>query len=141
VGNSSGTGGKSPQTITQQKGLKMKTFKDVAAQGEITIIRVKPGIKIEGRPLDMERGMLIIGHSETQHDHVLEHTRGATVTVLDGAPEGMKILHMILTEANSLVHKRDHDTHETIALEPGEYNIRIAREYDPYAELARQSMD
>ena len=28
-----------------------------------------------------------------------------------------------------------------IMLEPGEYEFRIAREYDPYAELARQSQD
>lgn len=119
----------------------MKTFTKTAAQGEITIRRVAPGGKIKGAPLQLERGMLIIGHSETQHDHVLEHSRGATVTVLDNAPEGMRILHMILTEANSLVHKRGHDTHETIALEPGEYDIRIAREFDHYAELARQSAD
>jgi hypothetical protein len=123
----------------------MKSFNKIAAQGEITLRRIgdapsKPK-KLDGKPLALERGMLIIGHSETQHDHVLEHTRGATVTVMDRAPEGMRILHMILTEANSLVHKRDHDTHETIALPPGEYDIRIAREYDPYAELARQSMD
>ncbi len=119
----------------------MKTFTKVAAQGEITIVRVNNGSKFAGTPLKLERGMLIIGHSETQHDHVLEHIRGATVTVLDTAPEGMRILHMILTEANSLVHKRNHDTHETIALEPGEYNVRIAREFDHYAELARQSAD
>lgn len=119
----------------------MLKFIKTAAQGEITIRRVEPGTKIEGKPLPLERGMLIIGHSETQHDHVLEHTQGATVTVLDHAPDGMRILHAILTEANSLVHKRDHDTHETIALEPGEYDIRIAREFDHYAELARQSAD
>lgn len=119
----------------------MKTFKKVAAQGEITILRVAPGAKAEGKPLALERGMLIIGHSETQHDHVLEHNRGATVTVLDRAPEGMKILHMVIAEANALVHNRDHDTHETIALEPGEYEIRIAREFDHYGELARQSAD
>lgn len=115
------------------------------AQGEITIIRVgdasaKPPA-LSGKPLPLERGMLIICHSEAQHDHVLEHTRGATVTVLDKAPEGMRVLHMILTEANSLVHKRGHDTHDTIALEPGEYSVRIAREFDHYAELARQSAD
>lgn len=119
----------------------MKSFKSVAAQGEITIRRVKSGAKVEGKLLALERGMLIIGHSETQHDHVLEHVRGATVTVSDTAPAGMKILHMILTEANSLVHNREHDTHESIMLEPGEYEFRIAREFDHYAELARQSAD
>lgn len=124
----------------------MKTFKTVAAQGEITIRRLGPvPVKIGTlpgySPLKPERGMLIIGHSETQHDHVLEHSRGVTVTVLDSAPEGMRILHMILVEANSLVHLRDHDTHEPIKLEPGEYSVRIAREFDHYAELARQSAD
>jgi hypothetical protein len=119
----------------------MKSFNKVAAQGEITIRRVKASAAIVGKPLPHEHGMLIIGHSETGHHHCLEHTRGAAVTVLDHAPEGMKLLHMILTEANSLVHKRGHDTHETIMLEPGEYDVRIAREYDPYAELARKSAD
>ena len=127
--------------MRQPRRPRMKTFTKIAAQGEITIIRVTPGTKVEGKPLGLERGMLIIGHSETQHDHVLEHDRGASVTVLDRAPEGMKILHMVIAEANALVHKRDHDTHETIALEPGEYEVRIAREFDHYAELARQSAD
>jgi hypothetical protein len=119
----------------------MKSFKKIAAQGEITIRRAIPGAAIKGTVLALERGMLIIGHSETGHHHVLEHTRGATVTVLDNAPPGMKILHMILDEANALVHQRVHDTHETIMLEPGEYDVRIAREFDHYAELARQSAD
>ena len=118
----------------------MLTFSKIAAQGEITIRRVG-GIKPVGKPLPLENGKLIIGHSETGHHHVLEHTRGATVTVLDKAPEGMRVLHMILTEANSLVHNRAHDTHEAIALEPGEYSVRVAREFDHYAELARQSAD
>lgn len=118
----------------------MKTFKMIAAQGEITIRRIA-GVKPAGKPLPLENGKLIIGHSETGHHHVLEHTRGATVTVLDKAPEGMKILHAILTEPNKLVHERGHDTHETIVLPPGEYEFRIAREFDHYQELARQSAD
>jgi hypothetical protein len=112
-----------------------------AAQGEITILRVHGGGCGEGKTLPLERGKLVIGHSETGHNHVLEHVRGATVTVLDTAPEGMKILYAILAEPNTLIHLRDHDTHEPIALEPGEYEIRIAREFDHYAELARQSAD
>lgn len=124
----------------------MKTFKQIAAQGEITIRRIGPvprhrKLGVGFSLMLPEKGKFIIGHSETQHDHVLEHTRGATVTVLDNAPAGMKILHMILTEPNCLIHNRDHDTHETIALEPGEYDVRIAREFDHYAELARQSAD
>lgn len=122
----------------------MKSFLKVAAQGEITIIRVgevPTSKKLDGDPLTLEHGQLIIGHSETGHHHVLERTSGATVTVSDRAPAGMKILHAILTEVNALVHVRGHDTHETIGLLPGEYEFRIAREFDHYAELARQSQD
>lgn len=123
----------------------MKTFNKVAAQGEITLVRLgdapNRAAKIIGKPLAMETGKLIIGHSETGHHHVLEHTRGASVTVLDRAPEGMRILHAILDEPNKLIHERGHDTHETIELQPGEYEFRIAREFDHYAELARQSAD
>lgn len=123
----------------------MKTFIRCAAQGEIMIRRIggvphKPR-RVAGKPLELERGKLIIGHSETQHDHVLERSTGVTVTVLDRAPDGMRILHAILTEPNTLIHERGYDTHESIALEPGEYEIRIAREFDHYAELARQSAD
>jgi hypothetical protein len=121
----------------------MKSFQKIAAQGEITIIRIGdvPKKKLTGTPLALEAGKLIIGHSETGHHHVLERTSGASVTVLDRVPEGMRILRAILDEPNKLVHERGHDTHETIALPPGEYEFRIAREYDPYAELARQSAD
>lgn len=123
----------------------MKTFSRVAAQGEITLVRIgdapKRAAKIAGRPLALEAGKLIIGHSETGHHHVLEHVRGASVMVLDRAPEGMRILHAILEEPNKLIHERGHDTHETIELQPGEYEFRIAREFDHYAELARQSAD
>lgn len=118
----------------------MKQFSKVAAQGEITIIRVASA-KGDGKPLALEGGKFIIGHSETGHHHVLERTKGATVTVLDRAPEGMKILHAILAEPNKLIHERGHDTHETIELPAGEYEFRIAREFDHYAELARQSAD
>lgn len=121
----------------------MHTFKTVAAQGEITIVRIGnvANVKLTGAPLPLEGGRFIIGHSETGHHHVLERKAGATVSVLDRAPEGMKILHAILTEPNKLIHERGHDTHEAIELAPGEYHFRIAREFDHYAELARQSAD
>lgn len=122
----------------------MLKFNKVAAQGEITIVRigdVPQAKKVDGKPLALENGKFIIGHSETGHHHVLERTAGATVTVFEHAPAGMKVLHAILTEANSLVHERGHDTHETINLGPGEYEFRISREFDHYAELARQSQD
>ena len=124
----------------------MKTFQLVAAQGEITILRIgdvpaKRSRRKGCTPLQMENGRLVIGHSESGHNHVLSRNDGADVMVLDSPPAGMRILYAILKNPTSLDHLREHDTHESIMLDPGEYEIRIAREYDPYAELARQSAD
>ena len=122
----------------------MKFFKICAAQGEITIRRigdVRKELPKGFSPLALERGKYIIGHSETQHDHVLSAVEGVEVGVLDKPPEGMRILYAILREPTALEHLRPHDTHEPIMLDAGTYEIRIAREYDPYAELARRSAD
>jgi hypothetical protein len=121
----------------------MKSFQRVAAQGEITIIRlgdVPSNRKMTGTPLKPDGKHFVIGHSETGHHHVIDAT-DASVTVLDRAPEGMRILRAILESPTSLDHQRDHDTHESIALPPGEYEFRIGREFDPYAEIARRQAD
>lgn len=124
----------------------MKTFKTTAAQGEIMIRRIgdvpaTPGFGPGFVALHLEHGRFVIGHSETGHHHVLSCIDGCSVAVMERPPEGMRILRAIIENPMSLDHQRDHDTHESIALPPGEYEFRIAREYDPYAELARQSMD
>jgi hypothetical protein len=122
----------------------MQNFKLVAAQGEITIRRIggvpkRPSWK-GYTPLKQEGGRYIVGHSETGHHHVLT-AAGAAVGVLDKPPEGMRILRVILDNPNVLEHLRPFDTHEPITLEPGEYEFRIGREYDPYKELARRQAD
>ena len=123
----------------------MKSFKNVCAQGEITIRRLGPLPKNRKLPngysaLKLEGRHYVIGHSETGHHHVID-AAGATVGVLDKPPAGMRVLYMILENPLALVHLRGHDTHETITNEPGVYEVRIAREFDHYAELARQSAD
>lgn len=124
----------------------MLTFKTTAAQGEITIRRIgdlpaKRSLPSGFTAMAPEKGKFIIGHSETGHHHVLSRTDGCDIAVMDVPPAGMKILRAILENPTSLVHLRDHDTHEPIQLLPGEYEFRIAREFDHYAELARQSAD
>ncbi len=119
----------------------MKTFTLRAAQGEIQITRlgdIKHPIP-SVTPLPLEGGKAIIGHSKTGHHHVLDHP--ADVRVATDAPDGMRVLYAILTEPNALIHERGHDTHEAIAFEPGVYEFRIGREFDPYAEIARRQAD
>lgn len=123
----------------------MMMFTRIAAQGEITIRRIGDVPTEKKLPegystLQPEGGRYIVGHSETGHHHVIG-AKGASVAVLDRAPEGMRILRAILDNPTMLEHQRDHDTHEPIALEPGEYEFRIGREFDPYQELARQQAD
>lgn len=117
----------------------MKNFVKVAAQGEVSIR------KIDALPdglvlMEKERGKWIIGKSETHHDHVLL-AEAPRVFESTKAPEGMRIIYAVLDTAGELVHERGHDTHETIAFEPGIYEIRLGREFDPYAELARSVAD
>lgn len=117
----------------------MKTFTAVAAQGEITIRRIDK-VPAGCTPMKPEGGKFIVGHSETGHHHVIS-AAGADVQVLDRPPEGMRILYAAIEQATQLQHLRDHDTHEAIGLEPGIYEFRVAREFDHYGELARQSAD
>lgn len=123
----------------------MKSFQIVAAQGEISIRKIGDLPKNKKLPkgctaLKADGRHFIIGHSETGHHHVID-ADGAVVGVMDAPPAGMRILYTILENPTELEHLRPHDTHETIVVEPGVYEIRIAREFDHYAELARQSAD
>jgi hypothetical protein len=120
----------------------MKTFTSSAAQGEISI-RIVKSMPNDVTPLSPENGKLVIGHSETGHHHVLE--RPAPVFVSKTAPDGMRVLYMLLDEPNALIHDRPFDTHEAIALnataDGAIAEFRIGREFDPYAEVARQQAD
>lgn len=117
----------------------MKSFIKSAAQGEITIRRVEV-LPADVRPMALESGKFIIGHSETGHHHVMDR-HSKSVFESTKAPSGMRVLYAVLEGAGELVHERGHDTHETISFGPGIYEFRLGREYDPYAELARQVAD
>lgn len=121
----------------------MKLIDDCAAQGEIYIRRIaEPGADFlrGGEPLAPENGRLIIGHSETGHHHAMS-PGGVTVMEMPSAHPGVRILRMIVEEPKELVHERSYDTHETLGFAPGAYEIRLDREYDPYAQLARSVAD
>ena len=124
----------------------MKTIdrKTPAAQGEITIYPVARAPKnflAGGKPLAEEKGRFIIGHSETGHHHVIERG-GVDVVEMPSPGPGIRLLRMIVADPDkALVHERPYDTHEALGFAPGAYEIRIGREYDPYAQLARQQAD
>lgn len=122
----------------------MKIIDKTAAQGEITIRRIAQAPRDflgGGTPLEVKDGRFIIGHSETGHHHVIAQG-GVDVMEMPAPTAGIRLMHMIVADPDkALVHERGHDTHEAIGLPPGSYEIRIGREYDPYAQLARLQAD
>lgn len=111
----------------------------IGAQGEITFFRV--GALPDGLVPHAEkdnRGRPIISHSESGHHHVLD--RAVQVLEKPDAPAGMRILYALLDEPAALIQDAP-DAHGQHALDPGVIEFRIAREYDPFTEQARQVAD
>ena len=104
----------------------MKTFKTIAAQGDALLKRIDKlpeGLKAA----KSENGKFIIAHSETGHNHtVLE--KGAQM-LIDQTNEF--IAYLEVSNDTELTHERSFDTHESLLLTPGIYEIRRQREYTP----------
>lgn len=128
----------------------MKTFKNQAAQGDFLIIRIDalPEMsKLEViAPTD---GKIIVAHSETGHNHVMEAVR-PTYKATAYKPAGVADadlyelflkVDMLGDEAGvaGIEHLRSFDTHETLGVPPGNYRIVRQREY--VAEGFRRAAD
>lgn len=109
----------------------MITFKNQAAQGDLYIRRID-AIPESAKPMASQDGQFIVAHSETGHHHVIAERPG--VQVYETNDPLVSYLQVIeATEATEalLEHLRGHDTHETIAIPPGTYELRRQREYTP----------
>jgi hypothetical protein len=110
----------------------------MAAQGDFIIMRIND-IPANVERIEPENGVYVVAHSETGHNHVMEMDR-----VEAFKPAGVKevdLYQMFLnveapTEIN---HLRSFDTHETLLVPPGKYEIRRQREY--VAEGFRRAQD
>lgn len=112
----------------------------IGAQGEITIFRIVGDMPAGLVPHDEKDrlGRPIISHSESGSHHILD----GAIDVLEkpDAPEGMRVLYALLDEPMSLVQDAS-DAHGAHMLEPGLYEFRIAREFDPFSEQVRRVAD
>ena len=70
-------------------------------------------------------GKIIVGHSETGHHHVVD-ADCATLTRVDPFTAFCTV-----RKATRLTHHREYDTHPAIELQPGMYEFRTGREFDP----------
>ena len=115
----------------------MTTF----AQGEIYVR------KLDQAPAELvafdeknARGEWIISHSESGHHHLLE---ADGVTVMErkaNAPAGVQVL-IAIVENPSRLYQDAGNAHEAHDLSSGIYEMRIAREYDPFTQQARRVAD
>lgn len=112
----------------------------IAQQGEAKVYRIDAipaGITAKG----VERtasGAAIISHSESGHHHVIDC--GAVMERTDGVPSGMRVLYAIVTAPTSL--RQDAAVpHDPVMLDPGIYEFRVQREFDPFLEQARRVAD
>lgn len=111
----------------------------IANQGEIRIDRIEAMPASETKAFDEknEKGW-IISHSEQGHHHIL----GGDCEVLErnGAPAGARILYAIVKEPAKLFQDAA-VPHQPVDLDPGIYEFRIKREFDPFAEQVRRVAD
>lgn len=113
----------------------------VAQQGEVKVYKITAlpdGIQTQA-PERTATGAVIISHSESGHHHVIA---GADVLErTNDVPAGMRILYAIVRDPTAL--RQDASTpHGEIPLEGDSiYELRVSREYDPFAEQARHVAD
>lgn len=114
----------------------MKTFENMAAQGDVLLIRIKE-LPATAAQAAAEGGEYIVGHSETGHSHVVAERPG--VEFFTDTSDPLTAYLRILSIDVALEHKRSFDTHETISIKPGTYKIRRQREHT--AEGWRRAQD
>lgn len=109
----------------------MRTFTNACAQGDVHFIRVA-AIPADAKPLSAINGRIVVTHSETGHDHVMVLDRAAdTPAVIMCQGDNPLVAWLEVNRPTALEHLRPHDTHEPIMFEPGVYEIRRQREYEP----------
>lgn len=113
--------------------------KPIANQGEIRIDMIDELPEAETKEFAERNAKgYIISHSESGHHHIL----GGNVEVMErvDVPEGARILYAIVKEPTQLFQDAS-VPHKPVELEPGLYEFRIKREFDPFLNLARQVAD
>jgi hypothetical protein len=99
----------------------------MAAQGDLIIRRVA-GIPKEFSAVQRDPAEpVVVAHSETGHNHAI-HAEG----VIQYEASNPLICYLQITDKFAdLVHHRAWDTHGTLRLSPGNYQVKRAREYTP----------
>ncbi len=109
----------------------MKTFKDNAAQGDLMIRRIEK-LPAGAKKVESEKGFHVVAHSETGHNHVIaDRPNVALYTTNDPMISYLEVIEATDETETLLEHLRSFDTHETIKIPAGVFEIRRQREYTP----------
>ena len=79
----------------------------------------------------------IVGHSETGHHHVLEAEKASKFDIIIKGED----MYVSSKQVTNLVHKKTHDIHKTVKVQPGFYKVIRKNEYDPFQQVIRQVWD
>ncbi|SRR6266516_3354205 len=105
----------------------MRIIKNVCFQGDVCFRR------IAALPADTEeqksKGPIVVAHSETGHHHAIEPGQARLFEKLERDP--MICFLQISDGYADVVHHRPTDTHETVRLEKGTWEVRRQREWTP----------
>lgn len=109
----------------------MKTFKNMAAQGDLLIRRIDK-LPDDAKKVKSENGVFVVAHSETGHNHVIADRPNVTLYTTDN-PMISYLQVVEATDATETIieHLRSFDTHESISIPNGIFEIRRQREYTP----------
>jgi hypothetical protein len=104
----------------------VKTFQNQAAQGELFFFRVV-ALPKDVQEIQSQNGKHVVGHSETGHHHTIHESQAFFYGTKDPNVCYLKIDG----EYADLVHERSFDTHETLRIPTGIFEVRKQQEYWP----------
>lgn len=104
----------------------MKTIETMGAQGDVLFRRVNEIPKDAVEQPRKKGAPLVVTHSETGHHHVVRADR----VRLFGA-ESSLVAYLMVEDYADVEHLRPFDTHETVRLGEGCWEIRRQREWAP----------
>ena len=113
--------------------MKTVTTRPVA-QGDMLIIPIK-AIPANAKAANAEGAHFILAHSETGHNHVIERAKAEVYEAADDT----FIAYVRALAPAEITHQRSFDTHESLLLTEGLYEVRRQREY--VAEGFRKAAD
>lgn len=109
----------------------MKTFENNAAQGDLMIRRIEK-LPAGVTKVQSVKGFHVVAHSETGHNHVIaDRPNVALYTSGDSMVSYLEVIEAADATETLLEHLRSFDTHETIKIPNGVFEIRRQREYTP----------